>query len=155
MSSSDGPGADPEGLGQASGIGEQVHSQLVEALILLLIEKGVLTKNDALSIVQSVAQVQKGAATAESTEGTRLALQLLQRLYLSFDALSDRSGMAVANGENVLHLGRRSMRAAPNFRATIELVAARAPLSRVEVQIAPVEITRRRKPFPVPDHDRF
>ena len=52
---------DPAGPNPASKFnGEQVHSQLVEALTLLLIEKGVLTRNDALSIVQTVAEVQRG-----------------------------------------------------------------------------------------------
>lgn len=107
MSSADGPGADPEGLGQASeAAGEQVHTQLVEALVLLLIEKGVLTKNDALSIVRTVAQVQRGAAVEDRKSGarTQATLRMLQRMYASFEALADRSGALLAGGENVHQL---------------------------------------------------
>ena len=104
MPSFDGPGAAPKGLG-GEGADEQVSTQLVEALILLLVEKGVLTKNDTLSIVQTVAQVQKGATEAgNGSEPTAASLQFLQRLYLSFDALAGRSGAAVAEAENVRQL---------------------------------------------------
>lgn len=107
MTSTDDPGADPEGLGQASEVaGEQVHCQLVEALVLLLIEKGVLTKNDALSIVQTVALVQQGKAVDGREPGaqTQTHVQMLQRMYVSFEALADRSSALLASGENVLQL---------------------------------------------------
>lgn len=107
MSSVDGPGADPEGLGQASEVaGEQVHTELVEALVLLLIEKGVLTKNDALSIVQTVAQVQRGKAVEDREPGapTQAAIQMLRRMFTSFEALADGYGVLLASGENVHQL---------------------------------------------------
>lgn len=107
MPSADGPGADPEGSGQASEPpNEQIHTQLVEALVLLLIEKGVLTKSDALSIVQTVAQVQRGAAVDDGKSGarTQATLQMLQRMYGSFEALADRPGVLHANWENVYRL---------------------------------------------------
>ena len=107
MSSADDPGADPEGSGQTDGVAdEQVHSQLVEALVLLLIEKGVLTKNDAMSIVQTVAQVQHGKAV-EGTQAIvrrQAAMQMLRRMFTSVDALVERSGAVLAVGEHVHQL---------------------------------------------------
>lgn len=104
MPKSDGPGADPYGLDQKDSA-QHVHSQLVEALIFLLIEKGVLTKNDALSIIQTVAQVQQGEADGvQAGDPSSGALQMLQRLYLSFDTLSDSSRVTAAQGENVVHM---------------------------------------------------
>lgn len=106
MSSADNPGAGLDGLGQASEPpGGQVHAQLVEALILLLIEKGVLTKNDALSVVQTVAQVQGGVTDEGGERGTQAAaLEKLRRMYQSFEALADRPGALLAEGENVYQL---------------------------------------------------
>lgn len=118
MSSTDGPGADPKGLGQASAVaGEQVHSELVEALVLILIEKGVLTKNDALSIVQTVALVQRGRAAEgrEPAAQTQAAIQMLQRMYTSFDAIADGSGILLASGENVHQLRPPTYGGRPEF----------------------------------------
>jgi hypothetical protein len=105
MSLSDDPGAEGPGVAGEHPDG-QVYSQLVEALILLLIEKGVLTRNDALSVVQTVAQVRRGAAVEGGEAGAqaRAAFEMLQRLYLSFEALPDRHGALVADGENVHRL---------------------------------------------------
>ena len=107
MSPPDDPGTDPSGPGQAGETAdEEVHSQLVEALVLLLVEKGVLTKNDALSIVQSVAEVQQGRAIEgrEPVAQTQAAIHLLRRMYGSFDALADRSEAALAGARNVHQL---------------------------------------------------
>jgi hypothetical protein len=107
MSSADDPGADPQGSGQASEVAcEQMHSQLVEALILLLIEKRVLTRNDALSIVHTVAQVQRDEAVEADDLGaqTRAALRLLRRLFRSFEALPDESAARPASEGNVHQL---------------------------------------------------
>lgn len=107
MSSADGPGADPEGLGQASEVaGGQIHTQLLEALVLILIEKGVLTKNDALSIVQTVAQVQQGAAVEDRKSGAQAqaTVRMLERMYASFEALAELPGLLLASGENVHQL---------------------------------------------------
>lgn len=103
----DDPGAGPEGFGQASAVvGGQVHSQLVEALVLLLIEKGVLTKDDALSIVQTVAEVQRGMAVEQdgSDAEPEAALAMLRRLYNSFDALDGRPAAVLADAANVHQL---------------------------------------------------
>lgn len=102
MLSPDGPGADPERLAQKVA-GDHVHSQLVEALILVLVEKGVLAKNDALSIVQSVAEVRIGSAE-EGVDEADAAVEMLKRLYFSFDALPGGFSAAVAESETVRHL---------------------------------------------------
>lgn len=104
--SSDGPGADPQGSAEASAAADgQVQNQLVEALIHVLIEKGVLTRNDALSIVQTVADVQQGMAADGKASGAQIeAVEMLHRLYASFEALADRSGTLIAGGANVHQL---------------------------------------------------
>ena len=107
MSSADGPGADPTGSGQANELqGVQVHAQLVEALIHLLIEKGVLTKNDALSVVQTAAQVQRGVAVEARNSGadTQANLRMLQDMYRSFEAVTDRARFRQAAFGNVHRL---------------------------------------------------
>lgn len=84
----------------------RVETLLVEALIHLLIEKGVLTRNDALSVVQTVTQVKQGelheglAASAQS----RATLGMLHRLYTSFEGIADRPGVLQVDGANVRRL---------------------------------------------------
>lgn len=107
MSTIDDPGPDFDGSAPTcQPDGGQVHAQLVEALILLLIEKGVLTRNDALSVVQTVAQVQGGLADEGGEPGTQAqaALLMLHRMYVSFEALADGPGAVLAAGENVHQL---------------------------------------------------
>jgi hypothetical protein len=106
MSLADNPGADPNGSGQANELPDEVHTQLVEALVHLLIEKGVLTKNDALSIVQTVVQVQRGAAIEgrHSDARTEATLQMLKRMYRSFQAVKESPGLRQASFDNVLQL---------------------------------------------------
>ena len=118
MSSADIPGTGPEGSGQASeDAGEQVHTQLVEALVLLLIEKGVLTQNDALSIVGTVAQVQRGKSIegGEPRAQAQAAIRMLYRMFRSFEALADSSGARVASGDNVHQLRPPIYEARPEF----------------------------------------
>lgn len=73
----------------------------------LLIEKGVLTSNDALSVVQVVAEVQTGILEEgrASTVQTQAAIALLQRMYSSFEAIPNGAGSVTMDGENV-HLLR-------------------------------------------------
>lgn len=107
MPPSDGSEADPKGLGQKSEVGDaEVHTQLVEALVHLLIEKGILTKNDALSVVQTVAQVQQGRAieAGVSDPQSQPILRMLARMYGSFEALTDRPGQLLAGADNVHQL---------------------------------------------------
>ena len=72
----------------------------------LLIEKGVLTKNDALSAVQTVAQVQRGVAIEARSSGARTQanLRMLQTLYRSFESVTDHAGVLHANLDNVHRL---------------------------------------------------
>lgn len=105
MSSLDGlDGPSPSLCLRESG-GGTVDGMLFESLIHHLIEKGVLTKNDALSVVQTVAQVKRGELHERGTDRSSAAvLAMLQRLYKSFEALRDRSAAARLDGENVRHL---------------------------------------------------
>lgn len=72
--------------------------------MLLLIEKGVLTKNDALSIIRTVAQVQQGAAVEGREAQAPAALRMLRRMFTSFETIADGSGMLLASGENIHQL---------------------------------------------------
>jgi hypothetical protein len=84
----------------------QTNHLLLETLIHVMIEKGLLSKNDALSIVQTVAQVKGGEIHDHSApaEQTNADLGILRRMYSSFEALIDRSGAAQLNGANVRRL---------------------------------------------------
>jgi hypothetical protein len=106
MSLADSPGADPNGSGQANPLSGDVDIQLVEALMHLLIEKGVLTRNDALSVVQTVVQVQRGAAVEgrNSEARTEATLQMLKRMYRSFEAVKESPGRQPASFDNVRQL---------------------------------------------------
>lgn len=96
-------GADPRVPDHAA---EQINTVLVEALMHLLIEKGVLTKNDALSVVQTAAQVERGrlhesgAPTGQMTS----SLRRLERMYESFEAVEDRPGVLHKDAENIHRL---------------------------------------------------
>ena len=108
MFSADGSdGADPGSNHEASGHqGAQVETLLLEALMHVLFEKGVLTKNDALSVVETVAQVTRGALQEgrASREDSQADLGTLRRLYRSFEALSDRPGVVQSDGDNIYRL---------------------------------------------------
>lgn len=106
--------------------GNEVHGQaeteangsveylLFDSLVLHLIEKGVLTKNDALSVVQSAAEVVRGRMQDDKshTHQTSAALAILERTYSSFEAVVDLHGAARLDAHNVhpmrppLHGGR-------------------------------------------------
>ena len=108
MSSSDGDDGAPAHNFQPSAEGSPraVDSLLVETLIYVLVEKGVLTKNDALSVVETVAQVKRGEvddrgfASVETSD----ALKLLNRMFVSFEAMEERPGIVNFDGENVHRL---------------------------------------------------
>lgn len=118
MSSADGSDGEPHSGFQdgAEQPGRLVQTQLFEALIHVLIEKGVLTRNDALSVLQTVTQVKQG----ELHEGhapiqTRRALEMLHRMYESFEGVADRPGVVQADGANVLRLRPPVHRDRPEF----------------------------------------
>jgi hypothetical protein len=84
---------------------QSLECQLFESLVHHLIEKGVLTRNDALSVVQTVAQVTRGVLEEEQLEGSENELAILRRLYSSFELMSDRRLPARALDDgNVLQL---------------------------------------------------
>ena len=106
MSSANGP----EGLRHRAsdivlGSRPSVECQLLESLVHHLIEKGVLTRNDALSVIQTVAQVKRGAMEEEmpGDASADYGLSMLQRLYASFELMSDRRSEPSDEG-NVLQL---------------------------------------------------
>lgn len=85
----------------------EVDAHLLEALMYVLIEKGVLTKNDALSVVETAAHVKRGEREeAGDASHAEADLELLQRLYASFEALDDQPGVVNFDGENVYRLRR-------------------------------------------------
>ena len=82
-----------------------IESQLFESLVHHLIEKGVLTKNDALSVVHTVTQVHRGSLEElEEATAADKGLLSLARLLSSFELLSDRHASPQPAGENVLQL---------------------------------------------------
>ena len=107
MSSADGPfEADPQSPVEAPHDPGKIQFVLVEALIHVLMEKGVLTRNDALSVVETSAQVVRGMVSEGREAGaqTRVALQMLKRMYASFEAVSGQPGVVAVDGVNVRHL---------------------------------------------------
>ena len=82
---------------------DSVEFLLFDSLVHHLIEKGILTKNDALSVVQTAAQVVHGRIHESGVGKEELvaALSMLERTYGSFEALSDRSRRSGLDGHNV------------------------------------------------------
>lgn len=72
------------------GPNQTVETQLFESFVHHLIEKGVLTKNDALSVVKTVAEVKRGQLEAEGDQAAVVANELvvLERLYASFELVT-------------------------------------------------------------------
>ena len=86
---------------------ESLERQLFESLVHHLIEKGVLTKNDALSVVQTVAEVKRGELESERfhADSIKNELAVLERLYSSFELMRERSASQQGmDGDNVLQL---------------------------------------------------
>ena len=86
---------------------QTMECELFESLVHHLIEKGVLTRNDALSVVQAVAQVKRGELEGgrPRTASTDNELAILKRLYASFELVSDRALTPQAfKGGNILQL---------------------------------------------------
>jgi len=108
-SDSDGTKPVEQARTEASG---DVGYLLFDSLVHQLIEKGLLTKNDALSIVQTAAEVVRGRIDDGETPSlhAREALDVLQRTYSSFEALRDRGNASRLDGENV-HSLRPSLHA--------------------------------------------
>ena len=81
-----------------------VEYLLFESLVHHLIEKGLLTKNDALSVVQTAAQVLRGQMHESAGVRIDTALSGLERIYASFEALPDRYVRPGLGAHNVLRL---------------------------------------------------
>ena len=102
---SDNDGMEPVEQTHISALGE-VGYLLFDSLAHHLIEKGILTKNDALSIVQTAAEVVRSRThdgEASSPE-TGAALTILHRTYSSFEAVRERQSPAQLDGRNVRSL---------------------------------------------------
>mgnify|MGYP003576386066 CR=1 FL=1 len=78
----------------------------MESLIFVLIEKGILTRNDALSVIQTVAEVKQGQVGDAGAQSAQAIddLNVLQRLYASFEIVKDRPGVVNLDGKNVRRL---------------------------------------------------
>ena len=93
-----------------------LEAMLFESLLFQLIEKGLLTKNDALSIVQIVAQVKRSEATVDGGTGNVSDdLTSLRRLYESFHAMRERPTATEADRSNILELRPPLHGGAPTF----------------------------------------
>jgi hypothetical protein len=98
----DGDGKDTHGRADIEAVAG-VEYLLFDSLVHHLIEKGVLTKNDALSVVQSAAEVVRGRTNdgQSPTLQSSAALALLERTYSSFEAMPARQGPSGLDGHNV------------------------------------------------------
>lgn len=99
-SDSDGTKPAEQTYTEASG---EVGYLLFDSLVHHLIEKGVLTKNDALSVVQTAAQVVRGRMEEDDVPSaqTSAAMTILERTYSSFEALRERAGASRLDGHNI------------------------------------------------------
>lgn len=101
----DGLGNGSDGNGRDFSALDPIEYLLFDSLVHHLIEKGVLTKNDALSVVETVAQVVRVYAREESTAGAASsALATLKRTYSSFEAIREKQRRVSTHLENVVQL---------------------------------------------------
>ena len=95
---------------------QSVEIQLFDSLVHHLIEKGVLTRNDALSVVQTVAEVERGAQEEHPGPEPDGNLSMLARLYSSYQTLPENhSGHASQDDENIVQLRPPLHRGRPAF----------------------------------------
>ena len=83
---------------------ESVEFHLFDSLVHHLIEKGLFTKNDALSVIQTVAQVMQGRLGTDGEVRAKDALGTLERTYESFQALPDRRGRPGVDTDKIVPL---------------------------------------------------
>lgn len=81
-----------------------VEFLLFDSLVHHLIEKGLLTKNDALSVIQTAAQVVQGRVDTKGEKWVSDATSILERTYGSFQALPDRHGRPGLDADNIVPL---------------------------------------------------
>ena len=103
MSHSD--GHDVDQADSSSGRPATVETMLFESLVHQLIEKGVLTKNDALSVVGTVASVTQGQLDERNGNdpSAEAELAMLHRIFESLKAIDDLPPARV-DGHNVHQL---------------------------------------------------
>ena len=103
--SSDSDGKEPGEPARDAAFGS-VGYLLFDSLVHHLIEKGILTKNDALSVVQTAAAVVRSRMNGGETPPlqTDAALTILERTYSSFEALQVRPETVRRDGDNVRSL---------------------------------------------------
>lgn len=79
---------------------------LFESLVHHLIEKGLLTRNDALSVVQTVAEVKRAQLMDQGSDDfeTDAELAALRRLFDSFAAMREGPRTGHSDGHNVHEL---------------------------------------------------
>lgn len=90
-------GDPPQGIGEPLA---SVEFLLFDSLVHHLIEKGLLTKNDALSVVQTAAEVVRGRVHLSDAAKDE-ELSALERVYSSFEAMPDRYGRSGLDDHNV------------------------------------------------------
>ena len=118
MSSADGPDGPHENEYREAPdvVRQSVELQLFDSLIHHLIEKGVLTKNDALSVVQTVAEVEQGAVAERPDLRANGRLAFLERLYHSYQLLAERPAEHPTNADgNIVQLRPPLHRDRPEF----------------------------------------
>ncbi len=101
-----GPQHPNEGV-ESLALRQSMECQLFESLAHHLIEKGILTKNDVLSVVQTVAEVKRGELEEDSFSAsvTQREIYTLARLYSSFDIKFDPVPRRDPRGsENIVQL---------------------------------------------------
>jgi polyhydroxyalkanoate synthesis regulator phasin len=104
MSPESSDGIDADGPRTAFAQMDTVEYLLFDSLVHHMIEKGLLTKNDALSVVQAVAQIIRGYTLDEHTASrAEAALSQLQRTYSSLEAIPHR-GRTHSDASNLTHL---------------------------------------------------
>lgn len=117
MPPADGPRDPPDNVFQeGSAVRQSLELQLFDSLVLHLIEKGVLTRNDALSVVQTVAEVERGAQEEQPGAKSDCKLSMLARLYSSYETLPERRpSQPPEDDENIIQLRPPLHRGEPTF----------------------------------------
>ena len=92
-----------------------IETFLFETLCYVLIEKGVLSRNDALDIIQTVATVKIGADGSDRTRESRVEIDYLRRMFDSFEAMDDRPDAAYTPEGNVQWLRPPLQSGKPEF----------------------------------------
>jgi hypothetical protein len=104
MSTDDFDTKNPDGQRPAFSQMESVDYLLFDSIVHHMIEKGLFTRNDALSIIQSVSTIVRGYAQDEHLAAdASSALSLLERTYASYEAIPDRGNPSL-EAENVHQL---------------------------------------------------